>query len=181
MFRNIFNLLVIIMVYDVLFYLCLGQDGGLQKGEAELRQYHRRLQVIATTEPGKQEAICEPVYADVIDKMANPLFPKDLGKVLKDTFAARSKWYYIGLELEVEASELDAIKANHSDVDDCYLETLKVWLKGVAPKPTWDALAEALASDMVKKSDLAVKLRDKYCYSVGMSLDTSGEQFNYYL
>ena len=101
---------------------------------------------------------------------------KDLGKVLKDTFAARSKWYYIGLELEVEASELDAIKANNSDVDDCYLETLKCWLKGVAPKPTWAALAEALASDMVGKSDVAVILRSKHCPLVDTSTSGHGKR-----
>ena len=59
----------------------------------------------------------------------------DLRTVLKETFAARSKWHYIGLELAVKASELDAIKKDNPEVKDCYRETLTCWLKGVAPKP----------------------------------------------
>ena len=93
----------------------------------------------------------------------SPCSLKGLGTVLKESFAARSKWYYIGLELGVEASELDAIKKDNPEVKDCYLEALKCWLKSVAPKPTWAALAEALASDMVDEGGLAEKLREKYC------------------
>ena len=89
---------------------------------------------------------------------------RDLGTVLEETFAARSKWYYIGLKLGVEVSELDAIKIDNAEaVKDCYLEMLKCWLKGVAPEPTWAALAEALASDMVDEGGLAEKLKSRYC------------------
>ena len=105
---------------------------------------------------------------------------KDLGSVLKESFAARSKWYYIGLELGVEASELDAIKKDNPDaVKDCYLETLKCWLKGVAPKPTWTALAEALASDMVDEVGLAEKLREKYCPATDKSPNVGGEALRF--
>ena len=100
---------------------------------------------------------------------------KDLGTVLEETFAARSKWYYIGLKLGVEASELDAIKKDNPEaVKDCYLEALKCWLKGVAPKPTWAALAEALASDMVDEGGLAEKLREKYCPATDKSPNVGG-------
>ena len=101
---------------------------------------------------------------------------KDLGTVLKESFAARSKWYYIGLELGVEASELDAIKKDNPEaVKDCYLEALKCWLKGVAPIPTWAVLAEALASDMVDEGGLAEKLREKYCPATDKSPNVGGE------
>ena len=101
---------------------------------------------------------------------------KDLGTVLEETFAARSKWYYIGLKLGVEASELDAIKKDNPEaVKDCYLEALKCWLKGVAPKPTLAALAEALASDMVDEGGLAEKLRENDCPVVDKSSDGRGE------
>ena len=99
----------------------------------------------------------------------------DLRTVLKETFAARSKWHYIGLELEVKASELDAIKKDNPEVKDCYRETLTCWLKGVAPKPTWAALAEALASDMVDEGGLAEKLREKYCPATDKSPNVGGE------
>ena len=100
---------------------------------------------------------------------------KDLGTVLKESFAARSKWYFIGLELGVKASELDAIKIDNPEVKECYLEVLKCWLKGVAPKPTWAALAEALASDMVDEGGLAEKLREKYCPATDKSPNVGGE------
>ena len=97
----------------------------------------------------------------------------DLGTVLEETFAARSKWYYIGLKLGVEASELDAIKKDNPEaVKDCYLEALKCWLKGVVPKPTW---AEALASDMVDEGGLAEKLREKYCPATDKRPNVGGE------
>ena len=105
---------------------------------------------------------------------------KDLGTVLDETFAARSKWYYIGLKLGMEASELDAIKKDNAEaVKDCYLEALKCWLKGVAPKPTWAALAEALASDMVDEGGLAEKLREKYCPSTDKSPNVGGKALRF--
>ena len=100
----------------------------------------------------------------------------DLRTVLEETFAARSKWYYIGLKLGVEASELDAIKKDNPEaVKDCYLEALKCWPKGVVPKPTWAALAEALTSDMVDEGGLAEKLREKYCPATDKSPNVGGK------
>ena len=108
--------------------------------------------------------------------MAALLSSKDLGTVLEKTVAARSQWLYIGLKLGVEPSELEAIKANHSDVKDCYFETLKRWLKGVAPKPTtWVVLAEALESDTVGEVDVAEKVRGMICPVVDKTPDTRGK------
>ena len=100
----------------------------------------------------------------------------DLGTVFGETFDARLKWYYIGLNLSVKASELDVIKKSNPEVKDCYLETLKCWLKGVDPEPTWAALAEALSSSTVDEDCLSEKLREKHCRVLDKSPDVRGKK-----
>ena len=51
--------------------------------------------------------------------------------------------------------ELDAIKAAHSDLGDCLVEMIKLWLKSIDPPPTWEALGEALASKPIGEAELA--------------------------
>ena len=100
----------------------------------------------------------------------------DLGTVFKETFDAQLKWYYIGLELKVKASELDVIKKNNPEVKDCYLEALKCWLKGVDPERTWAALVEALSSSTVDEGCLSEKLREKHCRVLDKSPDVRGKK-----
>ena len=87
----------------------------------------------------------------------------DLGTVLQETYEARNKWYDIGLGLKVSVATLDGIKSQSDDPKDCLRETLKPWLKGTDPKPTWRALVEALKSCIVEEHQLAKRLEAKYC------------------
>ena len=85
----------------------------------------------------------------------------DLSKV-QNTHAvweARAQWYNIGLGLALSAGSLDAIKLNNQgQCDPCLREMLSEWLKRRHPRPTWDALAEALRSPSVGYSHLAEEL-----------------------
>ena len=73
-------------------------------------------------------------------------------------FDARAKWYYIGLELNIDAASLDAIeKENPRDVQDCLRALLKKWLRRAKPEPTWGALMEALKSPLVDEGHLISK------------------------
>ena len=75
------------------------------------------------------------------------------------------KWYDCGLALGVLPHTLDAIKVNQrDDCDDCYRETLKEWLKGANPLPTWSALCKALKSPAVRYEALAEKLSKQRNY-----------------
>ena len=61
----------------------------------------------------------------------------------------------IGIELEIDSEILEEIRQQHKDTAACLLEMIIVWLKFVDPKPTRDALINALKARAVKENDLA--------------------------
>ena len=92
---------------------------------------------------------------------SKPLLPveltiKDLRMVLRAAWDGRSKWYNIGLELEIDPGTLKVIEGNnYKNIDDCFRDMLTTWLNTVEPKPTSAALADALRSPTVGYVDLA--------------------------
>ena len=93
--------------------------------------------------------------ANVIPAIEGELSTKDLRKVQRAAWDARAKWYNIGLELDIDPGTLDTIKGNNDNIDDRFRAMLTTWLKMVEPKPTWEALAEALRSPPVGYEHLA--------------------------
>jgi hypothetical protein len=74
-------------------------------------------------------------------------------------WAARCKWYDIGVELGLDMSTLDTININCREVmEDCFREALGEWLKNVSPKASWE-VAGALESPSVGYPHLADKIR----------------------
>ena len=59
-------------------------------------------------------------------------------------YDVREKWYDIGIELEIDAKELDIIRDKFADPGTCLLEMIKIWLKSINPQPTWKTLADVL-------------------------------------
>jgi len=88
---------------------------------------------------------------------------EDLSTVLNEIHDARTKWYYIGIELKLDVSTLKAIESKYSDCKDCLREVIMVWLKAVQPKPTWRSLVDALRRPVVDESKLAEVLESKCC------------------
>ena len=86
-----------------------------------------------------------------------------MGTVLNEIHDARTKWYYIGIELKLDVSTLKAIESKYSDCKDCLREVITKWLKAVQPKPTWRSLVDALRRPVVDESKLAAVLESKYC------------------
>ena len=80
---------------------------------------------------------------------------KNLRQVQRATWEGRTKWYNIGLELDIDPETLDTIKGNNDNIDDRFRAMLMTWLKMVDPRPTWEALAEALRSPTVGCGHLA--------------------------
>ena len=79
----------------------------------------------------------------------------DLPQVYRSVFDARTKWYDIGLELGIDAETLNCIeKENPRQLQDCLRNMLKTWLERAHPRPTWEALIEALKSPLVDREDL---------------------------
>ena len=89
------------------------------------------------------------------DPVAGKLSIKDLSRVQEAVWDARAKWYNIGLKLGINPGTLDTIKGNNDNIDDRFRAMLSTWLKMVDPRPTWEALAEALRSPTVGCEELA--------------------------
>ena len=84
---------------------------------------------------------------------------------LPELIDVSSKWYNIGLQLNLQAGDLDNIKlTEHVDVRSCLCEMLKMWLR--RGHPTWQLLVKALNSRSVSENDLAKQLKRKYCKKI---------------
>ena len=80
----------------------------------------------------------------------------DLKKVQDSIWDARTQWYNLGLGLDIAADALDAIEQGSAQKPDrCFRDMLRQWLRRDHPKPTWNALAEALRSPSVGYAKLA--------------------------
>ena len=87
----------------------------------------------------------------------------DLQQVLEATWDANAKWYAFGVALGVPCNNLASIEKSYkSKCDDCFIETVKEWLKGADPAPTWSALCNALKARTVGCRQLAKKLRKQH-------------------
>jgi hypothetical protein len=64
-------------------------------------------------------------------------------------------WKDIGIELDLKVTDLDVIKTNHGNVNECFSEMLTLWLKRVNPLPKWSAMVEALKEPTVGFEELA--------------------------
>ena len=89
----------------------------------------------------------------------------DLKVLQEELIDVSSKWYNIGLQLNLQAGDLDNIKlTEHVDVRSCLCEMLKMWLR--RGHPTWQLLVKALNSRSVSENDLAKQLKRKYCKKI---------------
>ena len=55
--------------------------------------------------------------------------------------------------------------SNRGDIGDCFRAMLSQWLKRTLPRPTWNALAEALRSRSVGLSHLAEEILQQNLYT----------------
>ena len=85
---------------------------------------------------------------------------KDAFKIL---YSQASHWENIGVLLGMDSNELDKIRDNEREVENCLRAMLSKWLKHVDPVPTWKGLAEAM--EVIDQS-LAEKIRrhSKSCH-----------------
>lgn len=76
----------------------------------------------------------------------------NLKDVLRAAYPAREKWWWIGLELGIEDSELDGIKGSD---EECLRRMISAWLQRRSLSPSWQSLANALRDKMVGHEDVA--------------------------
>ena len=93
------------------------------------------------------------------------LTEKDLPEIVNELFGARSKWYFIGLQLGLEASTLDSIRKDYREsTDNCFCQVIIVWLKSSShATKTWSTLADVLKRQCIGFEELAAKIEEKFC------------------
>ena len=85
----------------------------------------------------------------------------DLLKVLDPLFDIRTKWYDIGLRLNVPIGTLEEIKAaGQTDDNGRLCQVLVAWLK--SGKATWTAICRALRHRTIDEIKLADTLQAKH-------------------
>ena len=67
-------------------------------------------------------------------------------EVLDEIWKYRAKWRFIGVELQIEPGDLDAIGVNNRTVEDALLEMINLWLHRANPKPTRSILTAVTQS-----------------------------------
>ena len=96
-------------------------------------------------------------FCCIADAVSPNLTISDLGEVVKEVCKAKDRWKFIGLELGVSKPDLDGIENDYSKVKERLLEALAKWLQS-GKNTTWNALAEAVGSDMVDREDIKDKI-----------------------
>ena len=61
----------------------------------------------------------------------------------------RAKWRLVGIELETQSDDLDAIEVDKRTVADSLLEVIKIWLHRANPKPTRRVLTAVSQSKLL--------------------------------
>ena len=84
----------------------------------------------------------------------------DLKNIKECAYPARSKWYNIGINLDIDVGTLEAIeKDNMGKSDACFRELLTKWLRRDDPVPSWKTLTDALQSQTVGINVLEVLIK----------------------
>ena len=82
--------------------------------------------------------------------------------MLSELVDVTPKWYYIGLQLGLKATDLDPIQSQNSDSLNRTCKMVQQWLT-TNPHPTWNDLVDALSSRLVREEYQANRLRLKHC------------------
>ncbi len=113
-------------------------------------------------------------YYDVLSfATGKALNDGDLRKVYNALYKARTKWRPIGIQLDIEVSDLDDIEKRYFVTwgnDRCLEEMVRKWLKD---RPNWEALIAALKSPQVYEGGIAYEIESvspANCYMTGKGL-----------
>jgi hypothetical protein len=86
---------------------------------------------------------------------------RDLYVICSNFWEARNKWFNIGLGLNLEESDLEAIRqTNRDNVDDCFRDMLRKWLR-TSLRPMQSTLIIVLRDKTVGFNQLAEELERK--------------------
>ena len=95
------------------------------------------------------------------------LTSKDMRKVLDELWLARARWYIIGLVLNVDVNELEAIRMeNRDNPDKCLTSVIRSYLINPSRTKSWSEIITALKSPTVSYGLLAEELKFKFLCDV---------------
>ena len=85
-------------------------------------------------------------------------------KVLMNALASvYSKYYNIGIQLEVPEDKIKGFEENHKEVDRRFSAVLSYWREENTDMPVnWESIIEVLQSRSVTENRLANELREEY-------------------
>ena len=78
-----------------------------------------------------------------------------------------ASWNAIGIQLGLSTDELDIIRANSGDVEECLRKVLQKWYN-MTPNPTWREVITALRSPLLGEMKLAKELEHKMVISANL-------------
>ena len=86
----------------------------------------------------------------------------NLKKLCNLVSEAKSKWFELGFQLDIDLTELEVIKAENTKINTRFLKMLSTWLTMIDPLPHWEGLLTALEHDTVRCGRLADNIRRRF-------------------
>ncbi|XP_064387204.1 uncharacterized protein LOC135335598 isoform X4 [Halichondria panicea] len=81
------------------------------------------------------------------------------------TSDARTKWYHLAINLDVDERTIKSIEMSHNGrVDECFVAMLEAWFK--KGSPSWSVMVEALRGPSVERGDLADVIEKEFILSL---------------
>ena len=84
----------------------------------------------------------------------------DFCDLLTSLLPKAARWNSIGIQLGLSPDELDTIRADSNDVQECLRKVLQKWYDRT-PHPTWGQVITALRAPLLEEMKLAKELEHK--------------------
>ena len=124
------------------------QQTQLQMKELELRNVRMRQEMRSNLNPfPRTNARTHRVVSHSLRHYFRPsptTSRPQFAVLLKELHQVHDDWENIGILLNIEDQKLMAIRRDNYDSKACLREMLKVWLRRVDPRPSWQAVIDAL-------------------------------------
>ena len=85
------------------------------------------------------------------------LTPDNIKEMLDLTWDYRSKWKFIGIELGIDTGTLDTIDMDNRKAEQCLMELITLWLRGINSRPNQRVMIDALQSSRVAGGATPIK------------------------
>ena len=94
--------------------------------------------------------------------MDETLKPEDAGKILEELVDAQNHAHLLGLMMNVNPSDVEAIQTTYQQPKDKLLHIIIAFLNQTQPRPTWRAIIKALRTKTVNLPRLAASLEEAH-------------------